>query len=181
MPGARATLFLSLAMSLLGIGGVIGAYGVLTIPPSEMEPVELVPGTGDATQALFVAMASSPVMKGLQVANLLASALLVVASVLLTIRRETAIWWARQAILANVLYTLGHAAGTIWFGHANPALIEAIFAQSGQPLPEDAPTLLAYAVGTSCGTLMMLGVYLIMMRVSGRADVRSFVGREASE
>lgn len=179
VPGARATLFLSLAMSLIGIGGVVGAYGLLTIPPSEMEPVELVPGTADATSAMFTAMAADPMMKGIQVANLLASGLLVVASMLLTIRRPTAIWWSRQALFANVLYTLGYAVANVWFGRLHPELIDAMFASGGQPPPEGAPTLVMYAIGTSCGTLIMLAIYGVMIRVVGREDVRSFVAREA--
>lgn len=173
-------MFLSLAMSLIGIGGVIGAYGLLTIPPSELEPVELVPGTADATSAMFTAMAADPVMKGIQVGNLLASGLLVVASMLLTIRRPSAIWWSRQALLANLIYTLAYAAANVWFARLHPALIDAMFAQGGQPPPEGAPTLVMFSIGTSCGTLIMLAIYGVMIRIVGRQDVRSFVTREAS-
>lgn len=174
-------MFLSLAMSLIGIGGVVGAYGLLTIPPSEMEAqVELVPGTADATSAMFQAMAGDPVMKATQVGNLLASGLMVVASMLLTIRRPSAIWWSRQALLANLLYTLAYAVANVWFAQLHPALVDAMFVQGGQPPPEGAPTLLMYAIGTSCGTLILLGIYGVMIRVVGRPDVRSFVTREAS-
>ncbi|MCB9594901.1 MAG: hypothetical protein H6719_19420 [Sandaracinaceae bacterium] len=180
IPGARATLLLSLAMSLIGVGGTIGAYGILTIPPSEMEPVELVPGTAEATSAMFTAMAESPPMKALQVGNLLASGLLIISSLLLTVRRETAIWWAKQALVANVLYTLANAIGTVWFAHGHPELVDAMFTQSGQAVPEDAPTLLAHAIGTSCGASIMVGLYAVMLRIALRPDVRSFVSREAS-
>ncbi len=171
VPGARATLFLSLAMSLIGIGGAVGAYGFLTLDPSEVEP--------GPTATMFAAMADDPMMLGVQVGNLLASGLLVVASMLLTIRRPTAIWWSRQAIVANVLYALASAVATVWFGRMHPEVVEALLASGGEPPPEGTPILIIHALATACGTLIMLAVYGVMIRVVGREDVRSFVAREA--
>ena len=183
VPRAKATLLLSLAMSLMGIGGIVNAYGLLTVPAAELAPIEMVPGSADVTRAMMAAMSASPVMKALAVANLLVSGLLVVASVVLSARRPSAIWWARQALFANVLYTVAHAVGNVWFGHEHPEIVEAMamLGRGSEPLPEGMPTLAIFAVSSSCGALFLLGIYTVMIRITGRADVRGFVGREAAE
>ena len=176
VPGARATLLLSLAMSFIGVTGVVNAYSLVTASPSDLEAAAA-EQEDNPWNDFAVAAIRSPVMKGVQVANLLASSLLIIGSVLLTGRRRSALWWTRQALVANLLYTLGNAAGTMWFASTHPALVDTLFEAQGQAQLEG-PTMLAFGIGTSCGALLLLGLYAILLRVSTREDVRGFVNRE---
>jgi hypothetical protein len=136
----------------------------------------------EASAALMELMVSSPIRRGMAVADLLVSALLVVASFVLMLRRPSAVWWAKQALLGNLLYTPASMAGSIWFYVRNEAaardimsqLAEAQAAAAGAPAAE--PPAIAFATGDVCVGFVMLGVYLLLLRVARRADVAEFVG-----
>jgi len=161
-------------MSFIGVTGVVNSYSLVTASPQDLEAAT-VEEEDNPLNAFAVEAVSSPVMKAAQVANLLASILLIIGSVLLTGRRSSAIWWTRQGLAANVLYTLGNVAATMVFATSHPELVDAIFIAEGQT---EGPTMLAFGFGTSCGAVLMIGLYAVLLRVSFRADVGSFVRRE---
>jgi len=165
-------------MSFAGVSGVMNAYSFMTAVPSDVDMPNLEPGAVEAVEALVEVATDSSLMIGLHVANLLASGLLIIGSVLLTARRRSALWWTRQALFANVAYTLANAGGTLWFAYEHQSLVDEVFVQQGQPA--GGPTMLAFSIGTSCGAILMLGLYAFMMRAAARDDVRGFVTREAS-
>ncbi len=176
VPGARATLLLSLAMSFIGVTGVVNAYSAVTTSATEIEAAVAEQGSNPWSD-LLVAQLRSPVMKGVHVANLLASGLLIIASVLLTGRRRSALWWTRQSLVANLLYTLAYTGGMIWFASEHTALIDAFFESQGQTEFAES-RMLVFGMGTSCGAVLLLGLYAVLLRVSTREDIRGFVNRE---
>ena len=177
VPGARATLLLSLTMSFVGVSGAVQSYAMVTATGAEFAPL-----TADEEVAPWnqfaVATLSDPLMKAVQVGNLLASALLIIASVSLTSRRHTALWWTRQALAANALYTLADAATTIHFATSHPGLIERIFPHNGLV---DPPMMLIFGAAKSFTAALALAFYALLYRASRRADIKAFVRKAPSE
>jgi hypothetical protein len=190
VPGAKATLFVSVTMTMLGIWGVVIGYGQLTAPPAEPEPTsELSAEALESVGALQEEMRTAPITRALAAANLLASALMVVSSFLLTARRQSAMWWATQALWANIAYALAAMIGHIALLFQLAPQLERLFvllseaqpAEQGAPAPADVAGMLPW-VGAGLVvllTLFTLALYFVLMRISRRPDVRSFVTRQA--
>lgn len=182
VPGAKPALLLSTLLSLFGIAGVIGSYAVLTFTPGA-EPEGLL--ADDASRALTELMVRSSLLQALAAANLVVSSLLVVSSFVLMLRRPSAAWWIRQALLGNVLYTVAAMGGAIGFHHQHADAIQQIADQLPQ-LQEAAPGTpmpAAWAVLAGrdvCVGLVVLGVYFLIWRLARRPDVRQFVRAEPS-
>lgn len=190
MPGAKATLFLSVTMTMLGIWGVVIGYGQLTAPPAEPEATsELSAEALEAVGTLQEQMRVAPATRALAAANLLASALMVIGSFLLTARRPSAIWWATQALWANIAYALAAMVGHIALLFQLAPELERVFVllSAAQPMEPGAPDpaeIAGMLPAAGAGfvvllTLVTLAVYFVLMRISRRADVRGFVAREA--
>ncbi len=187
--GAKATLLISLTMSVLGFTGAANGLAVLRMEPAYVQADPGVPEDGAAAAAeLATLLARSPLLKGWAVANLLSSALLVVASFTFTARRRTALWWGKQALLASVAFTAGSIALYFWFASANDPGLSELLARlanaeaemRGQPPPppsEVAPSLVIASM-FSCGSGLLLGVYALLARGLRSEDVRAFVMRE---
>lgn len=191
IPGAKATLFVSVTMTMLGIWGVVIGYGQLTAPPAEPEPTAELssPEALEALGTLQEHIRTAPVTRALAAANLLASALMVVGSFLLTARRRSALWWATQALWANIAYAVAAMVGEIVLVFQLRPELQRVFvlvseaqpAEPGAPSPAEVAAVLPYlAAGLVVVlSLFMLAIYFVLMRVSRRADVRAFVTREA--
>ena len=187
-PGARRTLLISLVMSALGLTGVMTSLAFVRSEPQTMPPADAPPGTEAAAELVHL-LSQSPVLQGSAVANLLASALLVFASLQLTARRPSAPWWARQAIVANVFYTLGHAAAMSWFVLHNEArflevmtaIAQAQAEAGGQPAAAvDSSTTAVLLVMVSCVGALTLLIYGALALGLRSADVREFLQKGAA-
>lgn len=75
-----------------------------TQPPPTKAAIAL--ARDESRRALTVALWHTPGRRAIDVANLLASALLVLAGSMLLVRRTTAPWWITQAALLNVLWSV---------------------------------------------------------------------------
>jgi len=177
IPGARTTLVLSLALSFIGVCGVVTGYGFVTMTAEDLDANAEAHELFAARRDLYAAQTSSPVLVGVQVGNLLASGLLLLASVLLTARRRSALWWTQQALVANLLYTLAYIGGMTWFAYGHPGLIRDTHYAL---LPEGLPALPSHILGTVFFGVLMLLLYLVLFRVVRRPEVREFVQNEAS-
>lgn len=185
VPGAKATLFLSLTMTMVGMSGLILSVHLLTMPfvPAAMTGVD--PALGPAMDALSQAIARSTIPEAVLSANVLLSALLVIASFLLTARRASALWWTRQALIAKLLYALGSAAA--WFAlvaAVRPELAAyhlATMPEAGPDAPRPEEVVAMVPVMWGCvftfAALFGLAFYFVLLRVSRREDVRAFVER----
>ena len=184
--GARAVLILSTTMTVLGLVGVFAGYtGIQPAPErAHVQTVDVDPEVAEANEDLLTALLRSPIRQGLSVANLLVSALLVIGSFLLTARRRSALWWTRQALLANILYSLAEIPARIALTvELSPALRRlALLAQTDPPpgAPVDAlatGTIWAWGGGQAFLSLLFCGLYIFLLRFSRRAEVESFVMR----
>lgn len=179
-PGARATLAVSLTMSLFGVTGVATGLAWLRMEPRQ--PIQLPPEAAEATQQAMELMVDSPMLTGAAVGNVLASALLVIASFLLTARRPSALWWAQQALVVNVVYTLGRLAAWGVFLYAESDTLYEITARQiaaqveagAEPMSDD-PGIWQMITALSVLTVLMCAMYTLMLRRVGRDDVRTFI------
>lgn len=189
VPGAKATLLLAVTMTLIGFVGISSSVSGLTTSASELAAPDpsAPPEVAAAASAFVEAFLGSPVRKAMSVANLLASALLLIASFCMTGRARSALWWTGQALWTNVGYSLAAAVGNIYLVHTHRAellaLVEAmITAQqaAGEPLPADGAQgvpILFMAMSAMAGALLA-AIYLGMLRVARRETVQKFVRRE---
>ncbi len=188
IPGAKSTLVLALTMTLFGVVGVGRSSGILTASPGEIAadpsaPPELAAATTTFAEAFLF----SPVQKAAAVANLLVSALLLIASFQMTARARSALWWTSQALWANAAYSLVAAGANIYLfsvhRSALSALAEAMMRAQpgGEAVPPDGAAgipVLAMALSAVVGAALA-GLYLLMLRVARRESVQKFVRREA--
>lgn len=188
-PGAKLTLLVGLTMTFLGFVGVSRSLGALTTSPSAMVGTNADADVNEAAVALMEALVAAPLWRGLAVANLLVSALLVIASFLLTARARSAPWWAKQALWANAGFSVAAAAIHAYLiethrGALMAALEAATQAQAaaqGVP-PLGSETLeglrwAAVAMITSV-YLGMAALYVGLFLLTRREDVHRFVQRE---
>lgn len=184
-PGARATLAISLAMSLFGVVGV--AVSMSWIRAEPRQPAELPPAVAETTLEALQVMFDSPMLTGAAVGNVLASGLLVFASFLLTARRPSALWWAQQALVVNVVYTFGRLVAVLVFYRAQADTLTEIMTrqiaaqiEAGlDPITTDVsvwPSIVAISVLT----VLMCALYGLMLRRVRRDDVRTFIGGEGA-
>ena len=180
MPGAKASLVLSTCLSVLGIGGLLGAVGLLTYQPGT-------PATGmfanEASRAVTDMMVADPLTRALAGANALVSALLIVASFVVMLRRPSSLWWIRQALVGNVLYTLAAIVGGFLFHHGHADTLQGIAEQlpQMQDAPPDTPmppAWISFVIGDACRGVVVLAVYFVIWRLSRRPDVRTFIRAE---
>ncbi|HBQ18287.1 MAG: hypothetical protein RLO52_31435 [Sandaracinaceae bacterium] len=186
LPGAKATLILSLSMTVLGVAGVAIGYGELT---GGAMALEAPPGASEAAREaaarLEEGLRGDPIGHALGAANLVVSGLLVLASFMLTLRRKTALWWAGQAVAANALFAIAKPVARC--ATLLPFAAELVALQDDPTLTTfPAETVTAMMQGALAGwfvleALILLAIYFILFRLSRREAVRAFVTREAPE
>ena len=102
-----AILLTSTLLTMLGIAGVLrGAYD-LSLAPLPEDVRELYEPEADVTDAevhLLEAQVTNPYRRPLAAANVVASALVLIGSFMLSWRRKLALWWIRQAVVAKLLW-----------------------------------------------------------------------------
>jgi hypothetical protein len=172
-----------MALSILGFGGLMWSWAFLEYAPGAEVGAQdgLVPAANtEAAAELMDLMVTSPIRRGMAVANLLVSGLLVVASFVLMLRRPSALWWVRQALLGNLLYTPAAMLGSIWFYAKHEAAAREIMTDlartQGAAEAGAEPSAMGLAAGDVCLGFVMIGVYLLLWRLARREDVREFVG-----
>lgn len=187
--GAKPALLLSIAMTFLSFNGIAFSYGQLNAPAAPDQDITAPPTSEQAaTEQLYAAISAAPVARGLAVANLLASALLLVGSLMITARNRSAHWWVSQALLANLAYSLAATVGAVYIVSGLRPEIEALMTLTAarQQAAQGAPTAAEVAQMAEMGPwvfgamtllacLALVCLYLVLIRVSRRADVREFL------
>lgn len=97
-----AAIFLTMA-GVYGIG-----HGVESM--SAPRTIEVSAESNEALREALYAAQSNPSAAALGASNILVSILLIVASMMITTRRASALWFVRQAILANLLFIVARGA-----------------------------------------------------------------------
>jgi hypothetical protein len=180
-------------MGFVGLLGVSQALGGLSIRTGELTPMALSTDADfNAAMAAFQeALHTAPLARALAVANLLLSLLLVVASLRLAARAPTAFWWSKQALWANALYSLAGVCVHWYLFQSHPPLIEASEALAAAQVRLAGDASLASAadsppravaalplLGMTAAQSLLAAVYLGLLRLTRREDVRRFVLRE---
>lgn len=96
----RAALMAAIFLTMAGVYGVGHGVESMSAPRTIEASAE---GNPELREALF-AVQSNPSAPALGASNILVSILLIVASMMITTRRASALWFVRQAILANLLF-----------------------------------------------------------------------------
>jgi hypothetical protein len=188
-PGAKLTLFVGLTMSFVGFVGVSRSMGALTAGAAELAPAGGIAAVDRAAVALMEALIAAPLWRVLSIANLLASGLLIVASLFMTARAKAAPWWAAQALLGNVGYSLVSAVAQPYLLEAHRPMVMAALeaAAEAQSAAQGVPPLGTQTLEglwwTFLGVtvlvyLLMAAFYFGLFRLTRRKDVLSFVQRE---
>ncbi|MFK7987112.1 MAG: hypothetical protein AB8I08_13895 [Sandaracinaceae bacterium] len=182
--GAKATLLVSLGMTMLGFWGALGSAYQLTARPAASPVVgdDVSPEVAAELETLMTEIRATHLDEAAAVANLLASSLLIIGSFLLSARRRTALWWVRQALVANVLYSL-FATGIelVRIQEFGERFIR-LALQTSEPLPPDISegdvvSVMIWVVGALVIVrgLVLVAIYLGLLRVARRPDVLEFI------
>ncbi len=106
----------AMVLTMFGTCGVGRSLQELE-PTTPMTSDVVAPGTPPELQEVTIRVAeiieSAPERRGLAIANLLASGMLLVGGVLLVTRRKSAPWWITQAAIANLLFTVAEAGAQV--------------------------------------------------------------------
>lgn len=178
-------------MSTVGISGLGFGYSVIQhgVPLyTEDEIARFTPEERAPVEELQQTLRDDPRIPAVAIGDLLASALLVAASFLLTARSSSAIWLGRQALLANVLYTVAVLLVALWFVQDHRALCdEALLAigrvrnqAHGLPPPTEgsSPNALIAMSSVGCYSSVLLCIYAALLWALSRPGVRGFVNPE---
>jgi hypothetical protein len=180
---AKATLMLALFLT------VMGTYGVFRgIRELQGDPLGPTPELLDAEeQARIEALAelqatfyNEPNRRPFAAANVVLSAMLMLGSAFLVARKPHAVWFLRQAIVANVLWILAKLTSLLWHSFANAPEVEALLASieaRGDPIAAEPSFAMVV------GSMIVFSVFNLVAHVFvgwrvGREDVRRFVAGE---
>ena len=183
---ARTTLLLSLGLTMVGSCGVMGSMSELEVDQNALRALEE-PATADPigraafdTQRAYLEVAlSNPRRRPLAAGHLAVSALLVIASFMITLRRKSAFWFVRQVVLANILVIGAQCISDVVHVWARrdaflPSL-RALAETTGQS-PTAAHGLLAGMAAFTIGfTVLRIALHAFLGWRITRADIREFV------
>ncbi len=174
---AKATFFVAFLLTMLGTCGVSrGAAGLMAGHPPE-PPLDSIPKDAADAQALAQVLAQwqkvlyrDRARRPLAAANVVVSVLLIVASGALTLRRSSALWWVRQAIVANSLWIL------ISGGAAVAAVVRARATFAGALETQVGHLILVQTFGS----ILNLALHLVVDWRARRPDIRAFLDEEVA-
>ena len=134
-PGARATFMLALFLTLMGTCGVSKGATDLRVAGVDFssEGEQISPEGAPAAEQLAElqrTLYNDPNRRPLAAANIVVSLMLIIGSFLLTSRRPSAIWWLKQAVLANVVWIVAKLASWLFHSYRNmPELLALLESQ----------------------------------------------------
>ena len=100
-----------LTLTVFGVSGL--SSGISELSGSAYAPAPTSRPSDAAVAEVVNSLGRMPMRRPLAVANGVVSVLLLVASVLLMLRRASAPWWISQAAIANCLWTIAETASQI--------------------------------------------------------------------
>jgi len=119
-------------------------------------------------------------------ANVVVSAVLMLAALFLMMRRPTAVWWARQALLGNAVWTGLQTLSQIWRLLAEEETLESVFSEELRLRAAEAGA--GAELSTSGGAMVLTVMFIIgfvgCLRVMGylwllwrlqRQDIQEFL------
>lgn len=180
---AKATLMLALFLTVMGTYGVFRGIRELSsehlgLSPELLEPEEQ--ARADALAELQATFYNEPNRRPFAASNVVLSAMLMVGSAFLVGRKPHAVWFLRQAILANVLWILAKLGSQLWHSFAHAPEVKAILAAAD---PRAGPNSAGPSFAMVVGSMVVFSVFNLVAHVFvgwrvGREDVRRFVEGE---
>lgn len=190
---SRLVLVVTLAMSLVGACG-LGAGTRAMSPPADVDDLSRGPLSSEVdlaaergAVALKEALESDPNRSLLGASNVVVSGMLMLAALFLMMRRSTAIWWARQALIGNAVWTGLQTLSQVWRILAQEDALEGVFreelqlraaeAGAGAELANSGEAIVVtvvFIIGFM-GCIRVLGYLWALWRL-GRPDIREFLG-----
>ena len=181
-PGARATFMLALFLTLMGTCGVSKGATDLRVAGVDFssEGEQISPEGAPAAEQLAElqrTLYNDPNRRPLAAANIVVSLMLIIGSFLLTSRRPSAIWWLKQAVLANVVWIVAKLASWLFHSYRNMpellALLESQRNANGPIGPEGYLTWMV--VGMVLVSLVNLVAHVFVGWRVGREDIQRFL------
>lgn len=179
---AKATLMLALFLTVMGTYGVFRGIRELTgdrlgAMPELLDAEEQ--ARVEALAELQATFYNEPNRRPFAAANIVLSAMLMIGSAFLVGRKPHAVWFLRQAIVANVLWIVAKLGSQLWHSFARVPEVKAILAAAeprAGPLPEP-------SIAMVVGSMIVFAVFNLAAHVFvgwrvGRDDVRRFVAGE---
>jgi len=102
----RAAMMASIFLTMAGVYGIGHGVESMSAPRTVDSSVESNPELREAMYAIQ----ANPYSAALGASNIAVSIMLIVSSMLITTRRASALWFVRQAIVANLLFIVVRAA-----------------------------------------------------------------------
>lgn len=168
-----------------GIGNGIGGLQDRAIPeeldsaPQLGQKKESAGWQSSVAQGLMVMLWDMPLRRPLAAANLVVSFLLILASSFLVLRKSTALWWITQALLANMVWTLGEAVAQchqLWVQRARLARFVATTLPKGQStMPSTQQMVLTYMAVLLALGLVRVSVYAWLLRRARSPEVSALL------
>lgn len=178
----RAALMAAIFLTMAGVYGI--GHGVESM--SAPRTIETTAESNPALREALYAVQSNPSSAALGASNILVSVLLIVASMLITTRRASALWFVRQAIAANLLFIV--ARGVIethylWsLGSALDPIVEDAYQRTQALLASPAPPPDFTSMTRSMTLVSQLlvaglsgGLHLYLGYKATRPGVRAFI------
>ncbi|HJL02138.1 MAG TPA: hypothetical protein RMH85_33095 [Polyangiaceae bacterium LLY-WYZ-15_(1-7)] len=181
-PGARATFMLALFLTLMGTCGVSKGATDLRVAGVDFssEGEQISPEGAPAAEQLAElqrTLYNDPNRRPLAAANIVVSLMLIIGSFLLTSRRPSAIWWLKQAVLANVVWIVAKLASWLFHSYRNMpellALLESQRNANGPIGPEGYLTWMV--VGMVLVSLVNLVAHVFVGWRVSREDIQRFL------
>ena len=164
-----AILLTSTLLTMLGIAGVLrGAYD-LSLAPLPEDVRELYEPEADVTDAevqLLEAQVTNPYRRPLAAANVVASALVLIGSFMLSWRRKLALWWIRQAVVAKLIWIAVYTVSLV--SHVKMSFAPLVLDNPDAALPEVIGGVIL--VSTFSGALHVAAAYR-----ATRPDIAEFI------
>ncbi len=167
-------------LTVMGSYGVYrGVQSVAGFEARRAEAIGPVARTREADARFLEAFRRDPNRRPLGVGNILLSSMLLIGALLLTLRSPHALWWLRQALVANVVWIGLHLASTLYHSYRiAPELLALFDAGTGGLLRSGESRFDWLIVTLVVFAGINLGAHLFMVWRLGRPDVRLFLESE---
>jgi hypothetical protein len=187
------TSFFCTILGTCGLGSSTRSLGTAAIPnvtvhAAGSENANITEAREDLANAIFASQATIPGRRFLEVANLIASGLLIFAGFSMLRRRPEAIWWLTQAAIANSLHAVARGASSAahWWKSApelapyfnrlmaaeNP---EVVNTASQDALPRGESFMHTVATMTVIAAALEVAMYVVITRRARRPEVRALL------
>lgn len=174
---ARTAFLLAIFLTVMGTYGVY--RGAQSLAEVQLHRAESAGQASLADVAFLEAFERDPNRRALAVGNVLLSSMLLVGALLMMTRNRHALWWLRQALLANVVWIGLHLASTLHHSYRiAPELLALLDAGTGGLIRSGESRFDWLIVTLVVFASINVVAHLFMVWRLGRPDVRLFLESE---